>query len=91
MKDGGLITAQQNDERRQDNGDKKRLACQHWSNLLRALIREWTEDSTASSRQRFEIRTFHLLCVRNMMRMRIQVDTTNCEYLYWYRYSRYDS
>ena len=32
------LTAQQKDERRQDNGDKKRLARQHWSDLLRSLI-----------------------------------------------------
>ena len=91
MKDGSLITAQQNDKRRQDDGDKKRLAHQHWSDLLHSLIHEQTEDSTASSRQRFELRTFHLLCMRHMMRMRIQVDTTSCEYLYQYRYGQYDS
>ena len=91
MKDGGLITAQQNDERRQDNGDKKQLACQHWSDLLCSLIRERMEDSTASSLQRFELQNFHLLHVRHMIRMHIQVDTTSFEYLYRCRYGRCDS
>ena len=35
MEDG--LTAQQKDERRQDNGDKKRLARQHRSDLLHSL------------------------------------------------------
>ena len=36
---GRRLTAQQRDERRQDNGDKKRLARQHSSYLLRSLTR----------------------------------------------------
>jgi len=47
MIDGGLITAQQKDERRQDNGDKKRLALQHLSDILRSLIRERDTRRTA--------------------------------------------
>jgi len=38
---GRWLTAQQKDERRQDNGDKKCLAHQHSSNLLRSLTHEW--------------------------------------------------
>ena len=34
------LTTQQKDERRQDNGDKKRLARHHPSDLLRLLTRE---------------------------------------------------
>ena len=89
------LTVQQKDERRQDNGDKKLLVRQHWSNLLRSLIREWIGGgqhsivSTTLRASRFQ--TFHVLRVRHMMRMCIQVDTTSCEYLYRYRYSRYDS
>ena len=37
---GRRLTAQQKDERRQDNGDKKRLARHQLSHLLRLLIRE---------------------------------------------------
>ena len=36
---GRWLTAQQKDERRQDNGDKKRLARHHPSHLLRSLTR----------------------------------------------------
>ena len=39
--DGRRLTTQQKEERRQDNGDKKRLACHHLSNLLHSLTREW--------------------------------------------------
>ena len=39
--DGRRLAAEQKDERRQDNGDKKRLACHHLSDLLRSLTREW--------------------------------------------------
>ena len=37
---GRRFTAQQKDERWQDNGDKKRLARHHPSDLLHSLIRE---------------------------------------------------
>ena len=37
---GRRLTAQQKDERRQDNSDKKRLAHHHPSGLLRSLIHE---------------------------------------------------
>ena len=36
---GRQLTAQQKDERRQDNGDKKRLARHYPNDLLRSLIR----------------------------------------------------
>ena len=36
--------------RRQENGDKKRLARQHWSDLLRSLIRERDRRRTALPR-----------------------------------------
>ena len=38
--DGRWLTAQQKDERRQDNSDKKRLVHHHPSDLLRSLTRE---------------------------------------------------
>ena len=38
---GRWLTAPQKDERRQDNGDKKRLACHHLSDLLCSLTSEW--------------------------------------------------
>ena len=37
---GRRLTAQQKDERRQDNDDKKRLARHHLSDLLCSLTRE---------------------------------------------------
>ena len=44
------LTAQQKDERRQDNGDKKQLVRQHMSDLLRSLIRERNKQRTALHR-----------------------------------------
>ena len=41
------LTAQQKDERRQDNGDKKRLVRQHPSDLLRLLTCERDRRRTA--------------------------------------------
>ena len=61
---GRQLTAQQKDERRQDNGDKKQLARQHPSYLLRSLTRErdrrrttWRHLNSASS---FAIRSIEL-------------------------------
>ena len=57
------------DERRQDNGDKKRLARQHLSNLLCSLTRE--RDRRKSARRRLDsalslpFRTLHVLGVRH--------------------------
>ena len=44
---GRRLTAQQKDERRQDNGDKKQLACQHPGDLLGLLTRERDRQRTA--------------------------------------------
>ena len=44
---GRQLTAQQKDERRQGNGDKKQLACQHLSDLLGSLTREQDRQKTA--------------------------------------------
>ena len=38
---GRRLAAEQKDERRQDIGDKKRLACHHLSDLLCLQTREW--------------------------------------------------
>jgi len=38
---GRRLTVQQKDERRQNNGDKKRLERHHPSDLLRSLTHEW--------------------------------------------------
>ena len=84
------LTAQQKYERRQENGDKKRLAHQHWSNLLRSLSHD-RDDGGQHGVVSTTPWSFTMLHVRHMMRMRIQVDTTSCEYLYRYRYGRYDS
>ena len=75
---GRRLTAQQNNERRQDNGDKKRLAHQHLNDLLCAVTCERDRrrtlqrrlDSDSSLAISFD-RTFHVLCVRHMMCMHI--------------------
>ena len=73
--DGRRLAAQQKDERRQDNGDKKRLARHHPSNLLRSLTREWIgggQPGVVSPVLRVSpFQTFHVLRVRHLMRMRI--------------------
>ena len=70
------LTAQQKDERRQDNGDKKNNL--RVSTLLHSLNYERDRGRTArhclDSASSFAIssdRTFHMLGVRQMMRMRI--------------------
>ena len=57
---GRRLTAQQKDERRQDNGETKRLARQYLSDLLCSLTCEWgrRRHSMVSSRQRFELHHF---------------------------------
>ena len=76
---GRRLTAQQKDERRQDNGDKKRLAHHHPSDLLRSLTREQIgrgQHGVISPALRASpFRTFHVLCVRHMMRMCIPSST----------------
>ena len=73
--DGRRLAAEQKDERRQDIGDKKRLACHHPSNLLRSLTCEWIgggQHGVVSPVLRASpFRTFHVLRVRHLMRMRI--------------------
>ena len=73
---GRQLTAQQKDERCQDNSDKKRLVRQHLSDLLRSLTHEWDRWRTAQRRlnstSSFAIssdQTFHVLRVRHMMRI----------------------
>jgi len=72
---GRRLTAQQKDERRQDNGDEKRLACHHPSDLLHSLTRERIgggQHSVISPALRASpFQTFHVLRVRHLMRMRI--------------------
>ena len=72
---GRQLTAQQKDERRQDNSDEKRLACCHPSDLLRLLTHERIGEgqySVVSPALRASLfRTFHVLHVRHMLRMRI--------------------
>ena len=61
---GRWLTAQQKDERQQDNGDRKRLACHHPSDLLHSLTRERIDGG-----QHFELhhfRTFHVLRMRHV-------------------------
>ena len=62
---GRWLTAQQKDERWQDNGDKKRLARHHPSDLLRLLTREWIgggQHGVVSPVLRASpFRTFHVL------------------------------
>ena len=73
--DGRRLAAQQKDERRQDNGDKKRLACHHLSNLLRSLTHEWIGGGqhgiVSPAVQASPFRTFHVLRVRHLICMRI--------------------
>ena len=72
---GRQLTAQQKDKRRQDNGDEKRLARHHPSDLLRSLTRErigGEQHGVISPALRASpFRTFHVLRVRHLMRMRI--------------------
>ena len=72
---GRWLTAQQTDERRQDNGDQKRLARHHPSDLLHSLTREWVgrgqHGVISTALQGSPFLTFNALCVRHLMRMRI--------------------
>ena len=73
--DGRRLAAQQKDERRQDNGDKKRLARHHPSNLLRSLTREWIGGGqhgiVSLALRASPFQTFHVLRMRHLMCMRI--------------------
>ena len=67
--------AQQRDERRQDNGDMKQLACQHPSDLLRLLTREriggGQHGVVSPALRASPFRSFHVLHVRHLRHMRI--------------------
>ena len=73
--DGRRLAAEQKDERQQDNGDKKRLACHNLSNLLHSLTREWIgrgQHGVVSPALRASpFRTFHVLRMRHLMRMHV--------------------
>ena len=60
---------------RQDNGDKKRLALHHLSDLLRSLTREriggGQHGVVSPALRASPFRSFHVLHVRHLMRMRI--------------------
>ena len=66
---GRWLTAQQ----RQDNGNEKRLARHHPSDLLRLLTREriggGQHGVVSPALQASPFRTFHVLRMRHMMRM----------------------
>ena len=71
---GRRLTAQQKDERRQGNGDKKRLARHHPSDLLSSLTRKrggGQHGVVLPALRASPFRTFHVLRVRHLMRMRI--------------------
>ena len=67
--------AQQKDERRQDNSDTNRLVRHHPSDLLCSLTREWIGGVQhcviSPALQASPFRSFHVLRVRHLMRMRI--------------------
>ena len=70
---GRWLTAQQKDERRQDNDDKKRLVRHHLSDLLRSLTREQIGGGqhgvVSPALRALPFRSFYALCVRHLMRM----------------------
>ena len=72
---GRRLTAEQKHGRRQDNSDKKRLAHHYPSDLLRSLTREQIDGGqhgvVSPALQASPFRTFHVLRVRHLMRMRI--------------------
>ena len=72
---GRRLTAQQKDERRQDNDDKKRLARHLSSDLLSSLTREQIgrgqHGIVSPALRASPFRSFHVLRVRHLMRMRI--------------------
>ena len=72
---GRQLTAQQKDERRQDNSDKKRLAHHNTSDLLHSLTLEWIGRGqygvVSPALQASPFLTFHVLCMRHLMCMRI--------------------
>ena len=87
---GRCLTAQQKDERRQDNGDERRLARHHLSDLLCSLTREriggGQHGIVSPALQASPFRSFHVLRVRHLMHMgtpsttfELKVGIGNCE------------
>ena len=74
---GRRLTDQQKDERRQDNGDKKRLARHHLSDLLRSLtcerIGRGQHGVVSPALQASPFQTFHVLRMRHLMHIRIPI------------------
>ena len=72
---GRRLTAQQKDERRQDNNDKKRLARHHPSDLLHSLTREriggGQHGIVSPALRASPFQSFRVLRVRHLMRIRI--------------------
>ena len=70
-----MEATQQKDERQQDNSDMNRLACHHPSDLLRSLTRERIGGGQhgifSPAVQASPFRSFHVVRVRHLMRMRI--------------------
>ena len=70
----GRLTTQQRDERRQDNGDRRRLACQHLSDLLCSLTGEWDRRKAARRRLNHALpfhQIKHVFSVRHMIHKRL--------------------
>ena len=69
-----VITAQQKEER-QDNGNEKQLARHHLSDLIHSLTHErigrGQHGVVSPVLRALPFRTFHVLRVRHLMRMRI--------------------
>ena len=72
---GRWLTAQQKDERRQDNGDKKRLVRHHPSDLLHSLTCEriggGQHGVVSPALRALPFQSFHVFHVRHLMRMHI--------------------
>ena len=70
---GRQLTAEKKDERRQVNDDKKQLARHHPSDLLRSLTHERIGGGqhciTSPALRDSPFRSFHVFCVRHLMRM----------------------
>ena len=83
---GRMLTAQQNDERRQDNDDKKRLTRHHLSDLLLSLTREWIGGGqhgiVSPALRASPFRSFHVFRVRYLMRMRIYLQLVRRQVVY---------
>ena len=65
------LSAQQRDERRQYESDRRRLACQHQRNSLRKEQHDTVVCTTLRHNLSRQPATFHVLCVRHVLHMRI--------------------